>query len=262
MSSGEAPTEAPAPDAFEEPAAPRRRSFYAGLSAPPGAGFSEAPIRGLADLDPGPASQPMRPLRAETELLAGVLATVLPGDGRPEAEAALRRFGTYAAILSAPERELRDIPGLGTHSVAVLKLMHEAALRLVRATLSTQPLLDSRDRLYAYLSSVLATERIEQFRILFLDKDGMLVADEVQGTGTVNHTPVYPREVVRRALEFAASSLVLVHNHPSGDPTPSRDDIDMTAAVQDAARTMSITVRDHVIVGAGRWVSMAEAGLM
>ena len=251
-----------ASEAFEEPGAQPRRSFYAGLSAPPGAGFSEAPVRGLTDLEPGPSSQPVRPVRPDVDLLAEVLATVLPGDGRPEAEAALQRFGSYAAVLAASERELRDVPGLGTHSVAAIKLMLEAAVRLARATVSAEPLLDSRDSLYAYLSSVLANERVEQFRILFLDGDGMLVADEVQGTGTVNHTPVYPREVARRAVDFGASAVVLVHNHPSGDPTPSRDDIDMTAAVQAAARVVSVNVRDHIIVGAGRWVSLAEAGLM
>ncbi len=113
-----------------------------------------------------------------------------------------------------------------------------------------------------YLAAALQRERIEQFRILFLDEDGMLLGDEVQASGTVNHTPVYPREVVRRALALGASSLILVHNHPSGDPEPSREDLDMTRQVQLAAAVMAVTVRDHVIVGNGRWLSFRDEGLL
>ncbi len=176
--------------------------------------------------------------------------------------AAVRRFGSFAAVLAAPEAELRRVPGLGTHSIAAIKLVHAAAVRLARAGVAAQPVLDDRQRLGDYLAAALARERIEQFRILFLDEHGMLRADEVQASGTVNHTPVYPREVVRRALALGASSLVLVHNHPSGDPAPSREDIEMTKQVQDAAAVMGIGLRDHVIVGNGRWLSFRDAGLL
>ena len=174
----------------------------------------------------------------------------------------MRRFGSYAGVLAAPEAELRRVAGLGTHSIAAIKLVHAAAVRLARAGVAARPVLDDPKRLADYLAAALARERIEQFRILFLDEDGMLRADEVQASGTVNHTPVYPREVVRRALALGAASLVLVHNHPSGDPAPSTDDIEMTKQVRAAAEVMSIKVRDHVIVGNGRWLSFRETGLL
>ena len=140
--------------------------------------------------------------------------------------------------------------------------MHAAALRLARAGVMHQPVLDNWDRLLAYLSAALAREKVEQFRILFLDGTGRLRADEAQATGTVNHTPVYPREVVRRALELKAVSLILVHNHPSGDPAPSRADIEMTRQIQDATGVLSIAIQDHIIVGNGRWLSFREEGLL
>ena len=264
------PAEAPGPGeatphaaGFDEPETQGRRSF-ALVGPPANPGFGEAPAQGLDGLPPelGSRARGARMRPDETDLLARILSFVLPGDGRTEASSALRRFGSLAGVLAAPESELRTVPGLGTHSVAAIKLVQEAALRLARANLVEHPVLDSRERLYGYLSAVLAHERVEQFRILFLDGGGMLRADEVQGRGTVNHTPVYPREVVRRALELKATAVVLVHNHPSGDPTPSRDDVEMTSAVQDAARALGISVLDHVIVGAGKWVSLTEQGLM
>ena len=194
--------------------------------------------------------------------LARLLALVLPVDGREPATAAVRRFGSFAAVLAAPEAELRRVPGLGVHSIAAIKLVHAAAIRHARAGLTGRPVLDDPKRLADYLSAALARERIEQFRILFLDADGMLKADEVQAQGTVNHTPVYPREVVRRALALQATSLILVHNHPSGDPAPSREDIDMTRQVQQAAAVLQIGLRDHVIIGNGRWLSFRDEGLL
>ncbi len=213
-------------------------------------------------LVPVPASAPASTASPDVELMTRLLAFVLPTDGRSTAEAAIQRFGSFAAVLAAPESELRRVAGLGVHCRAAIKLVHAAAVRLARAGVTGQPVLEDSERLMAYLTTALARERVEQFRILFLDERGMLKSDEVQATGTVNHTPVYPREVVRRALELAASSLVLVHNHPSGDPTPSRDDIEMTRQIQDAARVLSITVRDHLIIGNGRWLSFQEAGLL
>ena len=187
---------------------------------------------------------------------------MLPTEDRATAAAAVRRFGSFAAVLAAPANELARVPGLGPHSVAAIKLVHAAAIRLARAGVTGQPVLADPGRLTAYLATVLAREQIEQFRILFLDDRGMLRADEVQATGTVNHTPVYPREVVRRALELGAASLVLVHNHPSGDPTPSSDDLDMTRQIAEAATALSIELRDHIIVGNGRSLSFREARLL
>ena len=218
----------------------------------------------------GPA--PVKPPVAPTTLapvgdddvfrLSRLLALVLPVDGREPATAAVRRFGSFAAVLAAPEAELQLVPGLGVHSISAIKLVHAAAIRHARAGIAGQPVLDDPKRLADYLAAVLARERIEQFRILFLDADGMLKADEVQAQGTVNHTPVYPREVVRRALALQATSLILVHNHPSGDPAPSREDIDMTRQVQQAAAVLEIGLRDHVIIGNGRWLSFRDEGLL
>jgi DNA repair protein RadC len=137
-----------------------------------------------------------------------------------------------------------------------------AALRLARAEVLSRPVLNNWDRLMEYLTAVLARERVEQFRVLFLDNRNHLLADEAQARGTVNHTPVYPREVVKRALELHASALILVHNHPSGDPTPSPEDVEMTNEVREAARALSITLHDHVIVGNGRWLSLRREGLL
>jgi len=246
------------------------------------AGFAEASalsaLDALADLAalaqsvriPGvgvgvPAQAPpkTRPLsKADIDLTSRLLGFVLPGDVGATAAAAVSRFGSFAAVLAATELELRRVPGLGQHSVAAIKLVHEAAIRLSRARVSRQPVLDDPARLTAYLAAALGRERVEQFRILFLDDGGVLKADEIQAKGTVNHTPVYPREVVRRALELGASAIVLVHNHPSGDPTPSRDDIEMTKLIRDGADALSITVRDHIIVGNGRSLSFREAGLL
>ena len=209
-----------------------------------------------------PAPAPAPAADDDVFRLSRLLALVLPVDGREPAAAAVRRFGSFAAVLAAPEAELRRVPGLGQHSIAAIKLIHAAAIRHARAGLAGRPVLDDPKRLADYLSAALARERIEQFRILFLDADGLLKADEVQAQGTVNHTPVYPREVVRRALALQATSLILVHNHPSGDPAPSREDIDMTRQVQQAAAVLQIGLRDHVIIGNGRWLSFRDEGLL
>jgi len=151
---------------------------------------------------------------------------------------------------------------LGEAGVAALKAVQAAALRLVRAEVMNQPVLDNWDRLMEYLNAVLARERVEQFRVLFLDNRNRLVADEAQGRGTVNHTPVYPREVVKRALELQASGLILVHNHPSGDPTPSSADLQMTQELQRAAAALGITIHDHLVIGRGGQASFRSLGLL
>jgi DNA repair protein RadC len=137
-----------------------------------------------------------------------------------------------------------------------------AALRLARSEVMNRPVLANWDRLMAYLTASLSRERVEQFRVLFLDTRNRLLADEAQGRGTVNHTPVYPREVVKRALELHATALILVHNHPSGDPTPSAADIDMTREIGTAAAALSIALHDHVIIGNDRWLSFRREGLL
>ena len=224
-----------------------------------GAGYAMFP--GPAGLSP--VSPPLDVAALDdAALTAALLALVLPGDAQPLAATLVQRFGSFAALLSAPVRELQAVPGLGPHSVAAIKLVHATALRAAQARLMHRVVLDDMDRLTSYLQAVLARERIEQFRVLFLDDAQCLIADEAQARGTVNHTPVYPREVVRRAIELRAAALVLVHNHPSGDPTPSREDVEMTATVRDAAALLGVVVRDHLIVGNGRWVSLRDDGLM
>jgi len=200
---------------------------------------------------------------ADYELLEMVLyASFRTGDTKPLAKRLVNRFGSYAAVLAAPERELLQTPGLGPHSVASIKLVHASALRMARAEVMNQPVLNSWDRLVDYLTAVLARERVEQFRVLFLDPKNRLIADEAQARGTVNHTPVYPREVVKRALELHATALILVHNHPSGDPTPSRADVETTQEVKQAAAALGIVLHDHLIIGQGRQTSFRREGLL
>lgn len=200
---------------------------------------------------------------ADHEMLEMVLFLALPRrDTKPIARALLGRFGSFAGAVAAPVNDLRGIEGLGEAGMAALKLVQGAALRLVRAEVMDRPVLNNWDRLLAYLNAVLSRERIEQFRVLFLDARNQLLADEAQGRGTVNHTPVYPREVVKRALELNATALIVVHNHPSGDPTPSRGDVAMTAEIKSAASALSVTLHDHIIVGNGRSLSFRQQGLL
>lgn len=197
------------------------------------------------------------------EMLEMVLFLALPRrDTKPVARHLLAHFGSFANSIAAPPHELLQIEGLGEAGIAALKVVHGAALRLERAEIRSQPVLNNWDRLVAYLSAAIARERVEQFRILFLDSKNRLIADESQARGTVNHTPVYPREVVKRALELQSTALILVHNHPSGDPTPSRADIEMTQEIRAAAATLGIVIHDHLIVGNGRHLSFRREGLI
>ncbi len=197
------------------------------------------------------------------ELLEMVLFLALPRrDTKPIARDLLRRFGSFAGAIAAPLPELRQVEHLGEAGAAALKTVQAAALRLARAELTDQPLLDSWGKLADYLTASLSRERVEHVHVLYLDVRNRLLADEAQGRGTVNHTPLCPREVVKRALELQATALILVHNHPSGDPTPSRADIEMTAEVKAAALVFSIVLHDHLIVGNGRQVSLRREGLL
>jgi DNA repair protein RadC len=199
---------------------------------------------------------------ADHEMLEIVLFALPRRDTKPLARALLSRFGSFAGVIAAPIPDLLSVEGIGEAAVAALKSVHAAALRLMRAEVIDQPVLNNWDRLLAYLGAELSRERVEQFRVLFLDNRNRLLADEAQQRGTVNHTPVYPREVAKRALELHATALILVHNHPSGDPTPSRDDIAMTEQIRTAAAALSIVLHDHIIVGNGRWLSFRKEGLL
>ncbi|MBZ0227209.1 MAG: DNA repair protein RadC [Bauldia sp.] len=194
--------------------------------------------------DAGPDALP------DYELIELILFQVLPRrDTKPIAKALLVRFGSFSEVLSAPEALLMEVGGVGESVVHHLKLMRAAAQRFARDALQDRPLLDSWSAVIDYCRATMAYEPVEHFRILFLDKRNALIADEVQQSGTVDHTPVYPREVVKRALELSATAIILVHNHPSGDPTPSRADVQMTKQVIDIARPLGIAVHDHIIVG-------------
>ena len=200
---------------------------------------------------------------ADHEILEMTLFLALPRrDTKPIARALLSRFRSYAGCIAAAPQELREIDGLGEAGIAALKTIQAAALRLLQGEVMDQPILGSWDRLMDYLTAVLARERIEHFRALYLDTRNRLVADEAQGRGTVNLTPVYPREIVRRALELSATALILVHNHPSGDPTPSQQDVTMTHAIREAAAPLSILLHDHIIIGNGRHFSFRREGLL
>lgn len=197
------------------------------------------------------------------ELLEMVLFLALPRrDTKPIARGLLARFGSFANAIAAPLHELRDIEGLGEAGAAALRTVQAAALRLARAEIIDRPVLNNWDRLLDYLTAALTRERVEQFRVLFLDTRNRLIADEAQARGTVNHTPVYPREVVKRALELQATALILVHNHPSGDPTPSRADLEMTQEIKTAAGSLGIVLHDHLVVGNGRHLSFRHEGLL
>jgi len=183
------------------------------------------------------------------------------GDVKPLAKQLLARFGSLAAVLGATPEELKTVKGVGDALALDLKLLHEATLRTAREAVARRPVISSWSALLAYVKTALAHEAREQFRVLFLDKKNQLIADETLNRGTVDHAPVYPREVMRRALELAASAVILVHNHPSGDPTPSAADIDMTRQVVEAGRALRIAVHDHLIVGRDGVASLKALGL-
>ena len=184
------------------------------------------------------------------------------GDVKPVAKAMLARFGGFAETLAAPVERLLEIDGVGEGTAIELKIVHAAALKLAQERVLRRPVISSWDELLAYCRASMADEKIEQFRILFLDKKNILIADEVQQKGTVDHTPVYPREVVKRALELSASAIILVHNHPSGDPTPSRADIEMTNQIVKAAQTLGVRVHDHLVIGHRSQASFKGLGLL
>ena len=197
------------------------------------------------------------------ELLELILFRAAPRrDTKPLAKALIARFGTFAEALNAPEELLREVPGIGEAAITELKLVRAAALRLVRGEVLERPVLSSWAQVLDYCRASMGFASKEQFRILFLDKRNQIIADEVQQTGTVDHTPVSVREVVKRALELSATAIVLVHNHPSGDPTPSRADIEMTKQIVAAGKPLGVLVHDHIIVGKKGHASFRGLGLI
>lgn len=200
---------------------------------------------------------------ADYELLELLLFRALPRrDVKPIAKELLRKFGSFAEVIAAPEARLSEVSGMGASAVIEFKIVLAAANRLAKGKLKGRTILQSWSAVLDYCRSTMAFGAVEQFRVLFLDKKNSLIADEVQQQGTVDHTPVYPREVVKRALELSASALILVHNHPSGDPTPSQADVAMTRQIVDIARPLGIEVHDHLIVGKEGHTSFRAARLL
>jgi DNA repair protein RadC len=197
------------------------------------------------------------------ELLELLLARSLPrGDIKPIAKALLARFGGLSGVLGATSEELVTVKGVGPSVALDLKLLHEATARMGKSEVRKRTVISSWSALLAYTRVAMAHEAREQFRVLFLDKKNQLIADEVMNEGTVDHAPVYPREVMRRALELSASAVILAHNHPSGDPTPSSADVEMTRQVIEAGRPLRVTVHDHLVIGRDGVASFKALGLM
>ena len=197
------------------------------------------------------------------ELLELVLFRAIPRrDVKPLAKRLLAAFGDFNHTISAPPARLAEVSGVGDAVVQELKIVEAAAHRLARARVIGKDAIQTWEQLVDYCRARLAHEATEQFRVLYLDRKNILIADEAQGRGTVDHVPVYPREVIKRALELGASALILVHNHPSGDPSPSRADVDMTRRIMEACEPLGVTVHDHVIVGKKDVASFHSLGLL
>jgi DNA repair protein RadC len=200
---------------------------------------------------------------ADYELIELVLfRAIVRRDLKPLAKELLKQFGSFAEVVSAPIERLRSIKGLGDAAVTELKIVEAAAHQLARGQVKNRPVLSSWSSVLDYCRTAMAFADREQLRILFLDKRNRLIADELQQRGTVDHTPVYPREVVKRALELNATAIILVHNHPSGDPAPSQADIQMTLEIVAVAQPLGIAVHDHIIVGRDGHASLKGLKLM
>lgn len=200
---------------------------------------------------------------AEYELLELILFAAIPRqDVKPLARRLIETFGDINGVLSAPAPQLEQVKGVGPAVIVQLKITEAAAHRMARARILRHQVISSWDALLDYCHTVMAHRPTEQFRVLYLDRKNVLIADEEQAKGTVDHVPVYPREVVKRALELNASALILVHNHPSGDPTPSQSDIAMTAKINHAAEALGVTLHDHLIIGRSRELSFRAEGLL
>ncbi|MEP2892225.1 RadC family protein [Tateyamaria sp.] len=197
------------------------------------------------------------------ELLELVLFRAIPRqDVKPLAHLLMKKFGDFNRVVSAPSERLRGIKGVGDAVICELKIIEASAQRLARARILNQQVISSWDALIDYCHTIMAHRETEQFRVLFLDRKNVLIADEEQGKGTVDHVPVYPREVAKRALELNASAIILVHNHPSGDPTPSQSDITMTDQMGQACDALGLTLHDHLIIGKSQEISFKSEGYL
>ncbi len=197
------------------------------------------------------------------ELVELLLFNSMPRrDVKPIAKALIKKFGSLAGILDADTSEISSVDGMGEVAAINLKVVRETAVRMLGQEIMDKPVLDNWQALLDYCRAAMGGEKVEQFRILFLNRKNVLIADELQQTGTIDHTPVYPREVIKRALDLGASALIMVHNHPSGDTTPSKPDIDMTMEIQDAGHKLGIQLHDHVIVSASGHTSFKSEGLL
>ncbi|MBI3513171.1 MAG: DNA repair protein RadC [Proteobacteria bacterium] len=248
----------------------RARSGSDGQPAPPAGDPAEAPSSAAADhlghrewlrrrfLAGGPDAL------ADYELLELILFGANPrGDTKPLAKKLLDEFkGDFAEVIAADPERLKRVKGMGDVALVTLKAIHAAAARLARTRLGDRPVIGSWTQLIDYCTVQLAREPVEQFRVLFLDRKNVLIADEKQNRGTVDHTPVYPREIAKRALELNASALIIVHNHPSGDPTPSQADIAMTREIQRAVAAIGVTLHDHLVIGRAGHASFKSLGLL
>ncbi|SDX34274.1 RadC family protein [Roseicitreum antarcticum] len=260
--------------AFHESALP----LFAGAPAPEnapgnGSGTTPSPLKSHDKL-PSYIRDHRKRLRArfmqggadaipDYELLELILFRAIPRqDVKPLAHRLIAAFGDLNRVITAPPARLMQVDGVGETVVLELKLLAAAACRMARSRVLNQPVLSGWDALLDYCHTAMEHLDTEQFRVLFLDRKNVLIADEAQARGTVDHVPVYPREVVRRALELNASALILVHNHPSGDPTPSDADIMMTQQIQSAANALSLTLHDHLIIGKGQEISFRAQGYL
>ena len=200
---------------------------------------------------------------ADYELLELYLFNSIPRrDVKPLAKELITTFGSYAEVIAAPIERLKEIKGISEKTALDLKLIKAAATKLGQQSVLDKPILSSWTALMSYCRSAMQFEGKEQFRVLFLDKKNRLIADEVLGRGTVDRAPVYPREVIKRALDHNSTALILAHNHPSGDPTPSQSDINMTNSIVDAARSIGVVVHDHLIIGRNDITSFKAEGLL
>lgn len=200
---------------------------------------------------------------ADYELLEMILFSAKPrGDVKPLAKSLLAEFGSFAKVVTATPESLYKIPDVGDAVVSAILLVQASTQRLLQEQVLDKPIIQSWSALLDYAKAVMAHKKIEEFRILFLNRRNEVIRDEVQQRGTIDHTPVYTREVVKRALELGAASIILMHNHPSGDHTPSKADIDITQQVVEAARAVGIKIHDHVIVSERGHYSFRANGLL
>ncbi|MBL4870433.1 MAG: DNA repair protein RadC [Robiginitomaculum sp.] len=200
---------------------------------------------------------------ADYELLELYLFRSIPRrDIKPIAKDLMEKFGTFGDVVSAPIARLAEVKGISEKTALDLKILQAGAIKLGKQAVLNRPILSSWSALLDYCRSVMQFEHKEQFRVLFLDRKNRLIADEILGQGTIDRAPVYPREIIKRALELGSTAIILAHNHPSGDPTPSASDIEMTANIVGAAKAINISVHDHLIIGRNDVASFKSLGLM